>query len=999
MQKRIFRRSAPMLLVMLCFALCAATQGTAEQAERLRKDALELTYQGKYNEALPLARQALQIREALSPEGAETASALGALGTVLRGRGDYQEAEQVHQRALLMCQKLFGSEHLETARAQNDLGIVFTTVGEFAKAEPLFKQGLATREKLLGPRHADTAASLSNLGALYFELGNYAKAEPLFQRTVRIREQTLGPEHRLTATALDNLASLYQTNVAFANAEPLYLRALRIKTKVLGADHPDLAVTLNNLASLYSNTGAYSKALQMSQRALAIQEKAQQNDPILAQTLGSIASAYDMLEDYANAELLYQRALEVSVKLLGEDHPQTLQLLHLEGMLYNRKGEYAKAAAVNERVVAASERVLGEHPATAAALSSLGEAYRASGAYDKAEPVLQRAAAIFERTMGPNHFEKAENLQELAVLYWASGRAAKAVPVLERVLRINSRNTEPYLAGGSEIRKQRFLAHQRGSVMTNVSFSVAVSGAAGARLGLLSVLQYKSLALEAMSDSVGRLRQNLRTSDRAIFEQLSTVANELSVLTYRDEGALSATEFRQRSDALLRRQEELEARLSGQSAEYRSEAATVTVASLQAALPQDAALVEWFRYTPLDPKATLANARWGAPRYVAYLLRHSGDPIVIDGGTAEQIESLVRELRAAASNPRRTNVRQHAAAVSRLLVEPLRAHLGGVRQLLISPDSALNFVPMAALLYEQRSYLAERFEITNLTSGRDLLRLQASRRLVGSRPVVMADPDYGKQAVPIVATAEAASRLRSADLDRSGLSFRALPGTALEARAIERLLHDPTAQVLTGREATEANLKELHGPRILHLATHGFFMKDQQAALPEGKQGAPGSGVEIENPLLRSGLALAGANARRSGTKDDGILTALEASRLDLHGTQLVVLSACETALGDTRNGDGIAGLRRGLLLAGAQTQVSSLWKVGDIATEKLMVKFYQHLVRGAGRSEAMRRAQLEILANPEQAHPYYWASFAVIGDWTPLRGAPLQPATKTNAH
>jgi CHAT domain-containing protein len=140
-----------------------------------------------------------------------------------------------------------------------------------------------------------------------------------------------------------------------------------------------------------------------------------------------------------------------------------------------------------------------------------------------------------------------------------------------------------------------------------------------------------------------------------------------------------------------------------------------------------------------------------------------------------------------------------------------------------------------------------------------------------------------------------------------------------------------------------------------------------------------------ENPLLRSGLALAGANARRSGSSDDGILTAAEAAQLDLVGTQLAVLSACETGVGTVQTGEGVYGLRRALVLAGAQAQLVSLWKVADSATQTLMVDYYQRLLKGEGRSEALRAAQLAMMRNPTLRHPYYWAAFIPIGDWTPL--------------
>jgi CHAT domain-containing protein len=168
----------------------------------------------------------------------------------------------------------------------------------------------------------------------------------------------------------------------------------------------------------------------------------------------------------------------------------------------------------------------------------------------------------------------------------------------------------------------------------------------------------------------------------------------------------------------------------------------------------------------------------------------------------------------------------------------------------------------------------------------------------------------------------------------------------------------------------ETALKQVHRPYFLHLATHGFFLAN--------------ASQKWENPLLRSGLAMAGANVRKSGN-DDGILTAFEVAALDLWGTKLVVLSACETGNGEVKNGEGVFGLRRALVLAGAETQVSSLWKADDLVTRKLMEKFYDNLNKGIGRAEALRKAQLEILRGGGSPAPYYWANFICIGEWKPL--------------
>jgi len=370
---------------------------------------------------------------------------------------------------------------------------------------------------------------------------------------------------------------------------------------------------------------------------------------------------------------------------------------------------------------------------------------------------------------------------------------------------------------------------------------------------------------------------------------------------------------------------------------------------------------------------------------VAYVLKRNDEPVAVDIGQAQVVEALVRRLRVALADPASSDVKQHAAALSTKLLAPLRIHLRGVEHLLLSPDGELNLVPMAALVDESGAYLAERFDVSYLTSGRDLLRIAGESTALGDA-VVMADPDYGKRGAAAPSITPSLQLQRSMDLDRSGLTFRPLAGTALEAQGLKALLNLDAANVLLHQDASEANLKRLKGPRILHIASHGFFLSDQQLTEEMTKRRGSSAAplVASENPLLRSGIALAGANERSSGD-DDGILTALEATQLDLSGTELVVLSACDSGVGEIQNGEGVYGLRRSLALAGAQTQITSLWKVSDEATRSLMVDYYRRLLQGEGRSAALRQVQRAMLSSPTFSHPYYWASFIPIGNWNPL--------------
>jgi CHAT domain-containing protein len=306
--------------------------------------------------------------------------------------------------------------------------------------------------------------------------------------------------------------------------------------------------------------------------------------------------------------------------------------------------------------------------------------------------------------------------------------------------------------------------------------------------------------------------------------------------------------------------------------------------------------------------------------------------------------------------------------------------LGDATHLLISPDGELNLSPFAALIDEQRRYLIQRYSFTYLTSGRDLLRLKVSRE-TNSKPLVVANPLFGEPAAELLAITARRNvpnnrrRSLTTGRDLSEVYFAPLGNTAREARAIQAVF--PDATVLSAAQATEFAVKQINAPRVLHLATHGFFLSE------------PGLSADskIANPLLRSGLALANANLRDKDGTDDGILTALEASGLRLWGTKLVVLSACDTGVGEVRNREGVYGLRRAFVLAGAESLVMSLWPVSDYTTRELMTNYYRNLKQNLGRGEALRLVQLEMLRRDPKLHPFYWANFIQSGEWANLDG------------
>jgi CHAT domain-containing protein len=440
------------------------------------------------------------------------------------------------------------------------------------------------------------------------------------------------------------------------------------------------------------------------------------------------------------------------------------------------------------------------------------------------------------------------------------------------------------------------------------------------------------------------------------------------------------------------------------------------------ALPEGAALVEFVRYLVYDFLAVAARgeSEWKPSRYLAFVLLagRPDSPQMVDLGEAEPIDRMIATFRAATTGEDDTRGARDLGAVAAAptsaptsrpvadgadlyaaVFSPLLPALQGRTRLLLAPDGDLSRLAFEVLPSSPGRRLIDDYHVSYLGAGRDVVRFAtASTTAAPHEPIVVADPDFdlGRAAARAGDTAMETAR-HSRDFSRESMHFGRLPGTRVEGERIAAML-GVTPWLDTS--ALEARLKSCRSPRILHLATHGFFLANQNAAGTGGHRGlgawseaatagpAAKLGVDLENPLLRSGLALAGANTWcRGGTPpegaEDGILTAEDVSGLDLGGTEMVVLSACETGLGEVRTGEGVFGLRRAFVLAGARTLVMSLWKVPDEQTQELMEDFYRRVLQGQPRAEALRDAQLALKAR--YPDPLYWGAFICQGDPRPL--------------
>jgi tetratricopeptide (TPR) repeat protein len=1009
-----------------------------------------LTLAGEYPAARKALEEALAVRRRkLGPDHPETASTLEALGDLEFDLEDRTAARRFYEQALAARDRK-GKDSLALAGDLNRLGRLAVAEGDLVRARPYVERALTIHRSRRGPEHPETAAAQVRLADLLGKLGEHSAAQKLYEEALAVQKKKLGADHPEVIAALGGLGGVYQDCGELATARKLYEQALALARKRHGTDHPRTAGALNDLGSLFRAAGDYAAARPYFEKALALrQQELGPKHPQTAVGLGQMAGVMHQLGDLGEARKLYERALEIQRARLGPEHPHTLVTLSNLGTLFGELGEHARARKCYEEVLRADERKLGpDHPQSATTLANLalsltqlGEAARARELLDRALKIRRdklgedhpstalswyalgchlarqgdldgarahcaKALTLLEKKLGDWHPHRGRVLDAVAVLEAAAGNPAAAWSAARQAAAVQARVSDQLLAASAEREHSAIVAGWRISYDQLHSLAAAdpKTPEERARQLLAAVFDWKGMSGRAVAARREALLLSGADDAAALYEELKLVRARLVRALMHGGGAKSAPKPAESLEALGKRRGELERALAERVGAYAvlQQARQAGPERAAARLASGEVLVELVKYRHYEFDARAVTSAKMTVRYSALLLwRAAGKSAaarvrLVPLGPAEPLDRAVHAWRTSVQAGRVEE--QAERAVRERIWAPLaRALPGTATRLILAPDSELALLPFEAIRLEDGKYLVERYAVSYVSSGRDLLPRPQPREK-STEALIVADPDY--DAVPGPGTAPAGRP------PGGGLRFRSLPGFAHEGEAAAKALRgrpDWRVRVLRGADATEERLANGKRPRLLYCITHGFFLKDLEAPRRSGgllrdlelvdpspaQARFPALGTA---PQLRSGLALAGANRwheRSQRGLSDGLLTALEVEDLDLWGTELVFLSACETGLGEVQVGEGVLGLRRAFQLAGARTVVASLWKVPDAETERLMSTFLSRWLKGAGKAEALRQAQLEMIralrASPlavrRQAPPLYWAAFVCHGD------------------
>ncbi|MCG8425241.1 MAG: CHAT domain-containing protein [Proteobacteria bacterium] len=997
---------------------------------RLRAKLLEYQQKSKFYPALRVAKKLLSHHEKhKGKDHDDTLRALQDVGRLYWTIGDYVQAIGLTEEAVRRLEAKKGPHHMETLFARDMLAAVYWAKQDFARADAVYQNVLVGYEKAWGKDSNMHNTARQRYAAFLQASHRYSAAEALFLDVQRKLSQKKGKNDShsdsLIAGIWMQLAHLYGTQGNIEKAVEAVERALAGYRASMGErGMSQISSTVLWAAQMYQQWGQDERASQLldqiedNLRAVLASKERGGSHFELRGAMQDLANLYSRRKQWRKAQVLYQRLLAMDEKKWGKGSVGASAFAYQLSEVLREQKRYKKAIEVLSRFYQSDDKD-GSGWATISPGVQLTQVYREMGDYRAAYRQSRRVLAQSRTLMGEGHPTIRFFREHMGILDMIQGKGKRALGELRRAYRTEAQHIARILTSGTESDNRIYLSQRAYQMHVAIALHARYlpRSVQAAKLALTTVLVRKGRLLDAAASSVATLRSKLSKKDRQLLDRLAATRAQVAKLVLAGPSATESGDYAKELARLDNQTRALERQVRRRSSLFRARFQPIKLARVQKSIPADAALVEIVAYYPFKPQARYYLDLEGM-RYGAYVLSRSGSPRWFDLGPKKPIDRAVAELRKQLAWPDSDDVETWAGELYTAVIKPLQPALTSAKHILVAPDDALNLVPFAALVDDTGRHLIRRYRFTYLTSGRDLLRQQ-----INAEPkqgtVIIADPqfdapipagsgrdggkvpdrDKGKDndsdKIAIASHVPGADRARgrrSRDLRSS--RWKRLPGTAREARAI--VAQFAGALLLAGDRATEEALKNVRAPRILHLATHGFFLapepehQDQKSVSHAGPNAsiaafggkAPGSGTE--NPLLRSGLVLAGANHLASGS-EDGILTALEASGLDLWGTQLVVLSACETGVGTASQGDGVYGLRRALTIAGAESLVMSLWQVDDQATRDLMTSYYRRLVAGRGRTEALRLAQLRMLETSEYGHPYYWAGFIPAGAWSPL--------------
>ena len=875
--------------------------------------------------------------------------------------GNFDEAIKYQLEGIKVEEQLTGRDSLEVANLLDGLSFLYYR-GEyyidkfyFEEVKSIKEIVLKIKENIFGLENINTASSYQNLASLYSEIGKYEQAIPLRKKAIEIANNSKEKNNFYTSIP-DYKAFLYSqihhdyNQIGdYRNAKKNALIALEIRTKTFDKNDPLLAESYSDLAGVYYYLGDFQESKKMLNKSLKIYKLKRRKYKFEINSLEKLKGILVMIEDgkgKLNNDFLLSKNTD-------ENDPEIVFKLIIDAAALALNRSYAQSAELYKKALFIIKEKRGiNNYQTFTTLKSLGEVYLYKGDLEKSEDYLKESLKIHNLYLNKSRvsLDIIQLYQSLARLYIEKKDSIDAEKYIEKTIDLGILLTKEQSQYLPEKDRKKFA----GIVLNSyeILFSLIDKLPNGEKLALKARINRQGL-LEDIEKYQSNLN-GLNNNQKILLQKIKNINTQISDVSV-DKNIF---------DKLNSQKEKLEEKLYSEIPAL--EPKIIEIDQIKKNIPANSVLIEFQKYRPVL-NYDFYSDNFGEYSYLALVLKPNGEILKIDLGLAKPLEKKIDNAILSTEN-QKPNAINLWKEIGELIIKPIENRIGSVNTLFISPDAELNRIPFAAIGSADQKLLLESKKLRLLTTGRELIELNKIQSKNLERSLVVANPkfDLTNKVVNEISNKIDFGQQRSGVL--SNQKWNELLGTAKEGKIISKFLN---ANLLMQENATSIAIQKVNSPKILHIASHSYFIPNE----------------EEKNPLLRSGIVLAGANNSNLNNSDDGYLTALEITRLNWEGTELVVISGCESGKGESQSGEGVFGLKRSISVAGASSSLLSLWKVDDAGTARFMESFYKKLIEGQSKADALKNTQIEFLNHPIPGlrHPYYWAAFQLSGDWKSL--------------
>jgi len=855
---------------------------------------------------------------------------------------------------------------------------------EYENAFSYYMKTLDMQKKQTDKNDMFLSKVYKELGALSGLMEKNNEAIEYLNKALKIQRK-IKNEDASTAIIYNHIGDLLRVRGDELEAYSYYEKSLDISKRVLGKNNVATADRYSKAGILYKQMGDNKKSLKYFEKALAIREQLKLKDASIATNYSDIGVLHDVMKDYERAHVYHTRSLSIRENILGKKHPDTATSYNNIGSVYQDEENYSTALDYYEKSLQTRQEVLGEeHLDTATSYNNIGGVYHQEGDYSKALDYYMKSLEIRKNILGEKHRITATSYNNISTLYGDKEEHSQAHHYAKESFSVFIENRNKNFRILNNKQKRFYLesnkyvvslllktAYLHKEYNTNKHKQINIS-----QQIINSWLVYKGSIFDS-ENAIATLYGN--TKDKVLKEKIDSLIINKRILAKLYQSLPKPKERKQWKKNIKQTEEkigDLTNEISKKAHSFKESQGlkNINYKDISKNLKENELYIDY--------------AKTGKYYYVFSLDKKENIHFTqIDENSTKKIDTLVKTFREDVASILDNNMitdkklkqltvnskKKLSKLYDLVLNKPLSNSLKDKTNLIFSPDGALRLLPFEAMFNkETNKYLIEQNEIRYVPSGKELVRLYKYANIKADKEndttVIFSNPNFNakikkndlqdKEEVIITPNTSRAGVIKS--LFR--MRFAPLPGTKAEAASIKSTLKNEKLREYKEEEASESNLMKVKEPKILHIATHGFFINDKS----------------IPNPMLKSGIALSGANKSVIKGKSDGVVTALKLSGLDLRGTDLVVLSACQTGVVDINSTDSVSGLSKAFIQAGAKDIVMSLWSVNDESTKDLMSSFYQEIQKDLSYAKALKSAKLKMIH--KGMHPFYWAPFIVNG-------------------